>query len=354
MPSRLRPIGHDDRLSLVDHLDELRRRLIISVIAFGIAFGVCLWQNDAILGVLDPPFQQAVFKEGNESKDPFEQTAEWQLQQRQAWLQLAAILRLQAQDADDEELERLLEQAATTMRATAEATPSGSPRRPVTLGVGEPFTVTLKVAAYAGFLLSLPILLYQMYAFVLPAFSARERQVALPLMLTIPFLFIAGVVFAYLVVLPRAIDFLQNFNDDNFDILLQAQDYYRFSILLLMVMGLLFQIPVGILAATRVGIVSVDQLRKNRRYALLVIAVLAMLLPGTDPVTMVIAMLPLALLYEGSILFAALLDRRASRERDRQADEDAERDDDDDMSPFADYDDDFEPTLSHSDDKAAD
>jgi sec-independent protein translocase protein TatC len=349
MPA-LRPIGHDDRLTLVDHLDELRKRLIVSVVAFLVSFGVCLWQNDAILGVLDPPFQQAVFKQGSDSMDAFEQTAEWQAQQRQAWLQLAAIVRLQARQESDGELQRLLERAATTMRSAAEATPTGLPRRPVTLGVGEPFTVTIRVAAYGGLLLSLPVLLYQLYAFVLPAFSARERQVALPLMAAIPFLFMAGVVFAYLVVLPRAIDFLQNFNDDNFDILLQAQDYYRFSILLLIVMGVLFQIPVGILAATRMGVVSVSQLRRNRRYALLVIAVLAMLLPGTDPITMLVAMVPLALLYEGSILFAAVLDRRAARARDREGADG----DDEEMSASHDDRDGFESTLSHSDDKAFD
>jgi sec-independent protein translocase protein TatC len=233
------------------------------------------------------------------------------------------------------------------MRRTAAATPSADTRRPVTLGVGEPFAVTIKVSAYAALLLSLPVILWQAYAFVLPAFSPRERQVALPLMLAVPFLFMAGVVFAYLVVLPRAIDFLQNFNDDQFDILLQARDYYRFSILLLIVMGLLFQIPVGILAATRMGIVSVEQLRRNRRYALLVIAVLAMLLPGTDPITMVVSMLPLVLLYEGSILFAALLDRRSARERERVEAEEAQRE----LDEMAVEDEDREPTLSHSDDK---
>ena len=97
----------------------------------------------------------------------------------------------------------------------------------MTLGVGEPFTATVKVAAYAALLLALPLLLFQAYAFVLPAFSPARAQVALPLMLMVPFLFIAGVVFAYYMVLPNAINFLQNFNDDNFDILLQARDYYR-------------------------------------------------------------------------------------------------------------------------------
>ena len=166
---------------------------------------------------------------------------------------------------------------------TAAAAPNATGRRPVTLGVGEPFTVTFKVVGYAALLLSLPFLLYQAYAFVLPAFSPNERAVALPLMAMVPFLFVAGVVFAYYLVLPNAINFLQNFNDDNYDILLQARDYYRFSIMVLIAMGIAFQIPIGILAITRVGIVTPRQLRKNRRYAILVIAVLAMLLPGPGP-----------------------------------------------------------------------
>jgi sec-independent protein translocase protein TatC len=349
MATRLRPIGYEERLSLVDHLDELRKRLIFSLIVFTVFFGLCIWQNDAILDVMERPSDQALQRISAGGGDPLEETASWQLQQKRAWLQLAAITRRQALEETDPELRRLLTQAAITMRQTADATPSANARRPVTLGVGEPFAVTIKVSAYAALLLSLPILLWQFYAFVLPAFSPRERQVALPLMLAVPFLFLAGVVFAYFIVLPRAIDFLQNFNDDQFDILLQARDYYRFSIILLIVMGVLFQIPVGILGATRMGIVSVEQLRRNRRYALLVIAVLAMLLPGTDPITMVVSMVPLALLYEGSILFAALLDRRSAREREREEAEEAERE----LDEMAVEDDDFEPTYSHSDDKGS-
>ena len=203
-------------------------------------------------------------------------------------------------------------------QATANAAPQASGRRPVTLGVGEPFTVTFRVVGYAALLLSLPLLLYQAYAFILPAFSPRERDVALPLMLMVPFLFIAGVIFAYYFVLPNAISFLQNFNDDNYDILLQARDFYRFEIMVLMLMGVLFQVPIGILAITRVGIVTPTQLRKNRRYVILVIAVVAMLLPGQDPVTMLLMMAPLIVLFEGSILLAALLDRRAARARARE------------------------------------
>jgi len=197
--------------------------------------------------------------------------------------------------------------------ATAAAAPKATARRPVTLGVGEPFTVTFKVVAWAALLVSLPFLLYQAYAFVLPAFSPNERQIAIPLMAMVPFLFVAGVVFAYYMVLPNAISFLQNFNDDNFDILLQARDYYKFSIMVLAAMGALFQMPIVILAITRMGILTPRQLRQNRRYAILVIAIVAALLPGGDPVTMILIMIPIVLLYEVSILLASLLDRRAAR-----------------------------------------
>jgi sec-independent protein translocase protein TatC len=130
-------------------------------------------------------------------------------------------------------------------------------------------------------------------------------------MLGIPFLFIGGVIFGYFTVVPSAIRFLQNFNTDAFDVLIQAQPYYKFVLMLLLAMGLLFQIPIGIVAITRVGIVSTSQLAHNRRYAILVIAVLAMLLPGQDPITMSMMMAPMYVLFEGSILLSWLLDRRA-------------------------------------------
>jgi sec-independent protein translocase protein TatC len=188
---------------------------------------------------------------------------------------------------------------------------------------------TLKVSAYAGLLLSLPLILYELYAFILPAFSPREREVAIPAMLGIPILFITGVVFGYFTVVPRAIQFLQNFNTDSFDVLIQAQPYYKFVILLIAAMGLLFQIPIAIVAVTRVGIITPRQLAKNRRYAILVIAVIAMVLPGQDPVTMSLLMAPMYVLFEGSILFARLLERRSRRADAEDEDEADEADDSD-------------------------
>jgi sec-independent protein translocase protein TatC len=315
MATRLKPVGHEDRLSVVEHLDELRSRIIICLLTLTIVGGICLWQDDAILNTINRPLTKTAFKSScDTTKDPLEQSNCWQQAQRVLNERIASSASALARSAgEDPALAKQAASLAEAAKAAAEATPRGNPKRPVTLGVGEPFTATLTVAAYAALLLSLPLLLYQLYAFVLPAFSPTERQVALPLMVMVPFLFYAGVIFAYFLVLPAAVNFLQNFNDDNYDILLQARDYYKFAVMLLAAMGLLFQLPVVILAATRMGIVSVAQLRAGRRYAIVIIAVVAMLLPGTDPVTMLSMMVPMLVLYEASILLAAALDRRATR-----------------------------------------
>ncbi len=315
MATRLKPVAHEDRLAIVEHLDELRSRIIICLLTLTIVGGICLWQDDAILNTINRPLTQTAFKSScDTTKDPLEQSNCWQQAQRVLNERIASSATALARSAgEDPALAKQAASLAAAAKAAAEATPRGNPKRPVTLGVGEPFTATLTVAAYAALLLSLPLLLYQLYAFVLPAFSPTERKVALPLMVMVPFLFYAGVIFAYFLVLPAAVNFLQNFNDDNYDILLQARDYYKFAVMLLAAMGLLFQLPVVILAATRMGIVSVAQLRSGRRYAIVIIAVVAMLLPGTDPVTMLSMMVPMLVLYEASILLAAALDRRAAR-----------------------------------------
>ncbi len=306
MPA-LRPVSHEDRLSLVEHLTELRVRIIICLVAFLAALAVCFWQNDRLLNILNKPLAHT---EQNGSKDPLVLGARFDQGLKVYLLSTAATDRAAAAAAEDASVRAAYLQAATDAEAAARLAPPVRGRRPVTLGVSEPFMETLKVSAYAALLISLPLILFQLYAFVLPAFSPRERQVALPAMLGVPVLFILGVVFGYYTVVPSAIRFLQNFNTDAFDVLVQAQPYYKFVILLLAAMGLLFQIPVGLLALTRVGILTTHQLAHNRRYAILVIAVLAMVLPGQDPVTMTLLMVPMYVLFEGSILLSWIFDRR--------------------------------------------
>ncbi len=306
----LRPIGHDDRLSLVEHLDELRTRLIWSLVVFALAFGFCYWQDDRVLQIVNDPVEKA-FAPGKSPQDQVGQTAVFQ--QRVGALSkalvpaLAAVQRSDASAAD----KKALSAAIAAAREAARAAPANVGRRPITFGVTEPFLTTFKIAAYAAILLVLPFLLYQIYAFILPAFTAKERRAVFPLLLMVPTLFAGGVSFAYFVALPRAADFLLNFNEQQFDIQLRAQDYYSFAVLFLVAIGLLFQVPMAVLALTRLEIVSTRQLRKNRGYVVLGIAIVAAVAtPTPDPVTMLITMAPLLVLFELSILLASALERR--------------------------------------------
>jgi sec-independent protein translocase protein TatC len=314
MASTLKPVGHEDRLTIVDHLDELRTRLMVCVATLVIAFAFCFWQNGALLDVLDQPLNDSTpsAQEQRKTGGRLGQVASAQLQVQKGFTATARSLAILAQsDNLSAADQRLLAVAAEQVAQAARALPDTVPERvPITTGVGEPFTVTLTVAAYFALLFSLPILLYQAYAFVLPAFSPRERKVALPVMLMVPLLFLGGVAFGYYLVLPPAISFLQNFNDESFDVLLQAKDYYRFAVLGLLSTGLIFQLPVGLLAANAVGIVSARQLRSSWRYAIVAIAITAAVLPGVDPVTTMILMVPLLVLYGLSILLLTVADRR--------------------------------------------
>jgi len=369
MARRRRPIGHEDRLALVDHLDELRRRLITAIITLVAAFSFCFWQNEAVLKIITKPVSETQNLENpkKNSKDPLEQAGRFQRQQGQALRAIVPALSLTGQTlrslrgdanltpAQQRQLDRTtaaLATAATQVSQAARALPTDNKRRLVTLGVAEPFTTTITTAFYAALLLALPFLLYQLYAFVLPAFSPKERNVALPLMLMVPVLFAAGVVFGYFVVLERAVQFLQNFNDDDFDILLQAKDYLKFAVFFLAGIGLLFQIPVGVLAVTRLGIFTPKQLAKNRGYVILGIAVLAAVAtPTPDPVTMTLAMAPLIILFELSILLARWIDRIKPPEDEGDDDDEDDDPDDPDDEPQDDDDDlDDDPLSEYEDD----
>ena len=242
MPRRVKAVSHEDRLSLVEHLDELRFRVVVSFAVFGVALALCFWQNHLLLEIAGGPLP------------------------------------------DDH-------------------------KKLLTFGITEPFTTTVTVTAYGALILSMPFLLYQLYAYVLPAFSDRERKTVMPILLLFPILFLAGIAFAYFAVMPAAVKFLLNFNDGQFNIQVRARDYYSFFSTTMLAGGLIFQLPLAILAVTRLGIVKIEQLRANRRYAYLLIAILAAALPGVDPVSMLIEMVPLLVLYELSILLARAFGR---------------------------------------------
>jgi sec-independent protein translocase protein TatC len=308
MATAIRPIGHEDRLTLVDHLDELRTRLIVCGAVLAIAFAVCLWQNHALLHIINKPLQAQTKKQVEKGQGTVGQAVLAQQavlkvsRDTQAALGLLAAPGSGVSAGTRAQLLPLVAALGADVRKIPRNPPGDNP---VTLGVGEPFTTTLTVALYFAVLFAAPLILYELYGFLLPALNPVERRVAMPLLLAIPFLFAAGVLFGYFVVLPAAVRFFVNFNSSEFNVLVQASQFYKFAATVLLAMGLVFQVPVAILAATRMGIVTPRQLRRNRRYALVACALVAAFLPG-DAITMLLELLPLYLLYEASILVASL------------------------------------------------
>jgi sec-independent protein translocase protein TatC len=308
-------IGHEDRLSLVDHLEELRARLIISLAALAIAFGLCMWQNHALLSFINKPLAHQTQKQVKAGNGPLGATYTVQQSARSVAIQLQLVvhaLQRPGSGASAHTRASLDGVSPELSKAIARLSKAPEGNKPVTLGIGEPFTTTLGVALIFALIIALPVILYELYGFLLPAFSPEQKRVATPLVLAIPFLFAIGVTFGYLVVLPAAVRFFQNFNSGQFNVLVQANQYYHFAAVILLAMGLVFQVPVGILAATRSGVVTPPQLRQNRRYAILACGAVAAFLPG-DAITLLLETVPLYLLFEASLLLATLIERRERR-----------------------------------------
>jgi sec-independent protein translocase protein TatC len=180
----------------------------------------------------------------------------------------------------------------------------------VTLGVTEPFFTSLKVCFFAGLAIALPIVLYQLWAFLAPAMEERvQRTVALASLVGAG-LFAAGVVFAYVVVLPKALTFLTNFNEQLFDVQIRASYYFSFVLVALLGMGLVFEMPIFVLTLVRLRIVSAAQLRRNWRMGVVLVFVVAILLPTVDPVSLAFEVVPLLALYFLSVWLATYMEKR--------------------------------------------
>lgn len=238
--TRLQRVGRDDRLSVVEHLDELRRRVIVSLVALVVAFIVAYVFNDQLLEIL-----------------------QWPLPDRYKGSGL------------------------------------------ITLSPTEPFFTVLKVCFWTAILLALPVWLYQLYAFVIPAVQDQPRRRMLAIVAGVSALFVAGVAFCYFVVLPVALQWLLGFGGDNFDTQVRAGEYYGFVTTLLLGAGLMFEVPVAMLALARIGVASASLYRRQWRLAIVVIAVIAAILPGGDPFSMLLLMVPQVALYALGIALAA-------------------------------------------------
>jgi sec-independent protein translocase protein TatC len=240
-----RRLSHDEEASLVEHLTELRHRLVICLFAIVPAFAVAYVFHDELI----------------------------------------------------KRLKGLL--------------PAGTPL--VTLGVTEPFTTSIKVSFYAAIAVALPVLLYQLWSFLAPAVDESTQRIVSIFVALATALFACGLVFGYMVVLPRALTFLTNYDDDLYDVQIRASYYFSFVSLALLGMALVFELPIFILALVRLRVLTSDRLRRNRRIGMFVVIVIAALLPTVDPVSLVFEAIPMVLLFELSIWLAVFMERRWQR-----------------------------------------
>jgi sec-independent protein translocase protein TatC len=183
-------------------------------------------------------------------------------------------------------------------------------RRLAALGVAEPFTVTLTVCVYAGLVLALPIVLWQLWGFFAPAFDPSHERKMLSLVAGATVLGACGVAFSYWIVLPRAVHWLTNFDNKHFVDLIAAKQYYSFVVTIMLGMTLVFELPLVVLGLVYIGVLSSKTLRKNRRIGYFIVAVVALGLPGPDLYTTLLELLPMWALFEGSIWLAWFVERR--------------------------------------------
>jgi sec-independent protein translocase protein TatC len=183
-------------------------------------------------------------------------------------------------------------------------------RHPITFGVAEPFTTSLMVSFFAAVVITLPILLWQTWAFLAPAFDQRTQRGVRWLVAFATVLTIGGILFGYYIVLPAALSFLTHYDDNLYNIQIRAKDYYSFVTLVLLAVGVVFQVPLFILGLVRLGILTSRKLRKNWRIGIVSMTALAVALPGVDPVTTLLEMVPLISLYLVSLALSGFFERR--------------------------------------------
>jgi sec-independent protein translocase protein TatC len=186
-------------------------------------------------------------------------------------------------------------------------------RQVYTFGVAEPFTVTLTVCMYAGFVLALPVVLWQIWGFFAPAVDPASERKMIALAVVAVALGAAGLAFGYWILLPRAVHFLTNYDNTHFHVAIRASSYYNFVVTVLVGVVILFQTPLVVLGLVSLGVLSSRTLREKRRIGYFITAAVALALPGPDPVTTFLELLPMWLLFEASIWLAVLFERRQAK-----------------------------------------
>jgi sec-independent protein translocase protein TatC len=174
-------------------------------------------------------------------------------------------------------------------------------------GAVDAVVIKLKVVVFLGVFIALPVVLYELWAFVVPGLTRRERRMAIPFIATSLLLFAAGAVLAYLT-LPKGLNFLLGFAGSPFAPLLTGDRFLSFVMLVALAFGISFEFPVVLVFLSMVGVIGSRKLRDWRRGAIVLIAIFAAVItPSSDPYTMTALMVPLILFYEGAIIVARLM-----------------------------------------------
>ena len=239
-----------EKIPFTGHLEELRKRLVVCFIAIGIGFVASYGFKEQIFQILSRPLISAM----------------------------------------------------------------GTGDKLIFTGLPEAFFTYLKVAFLSGIMLAAPVILYEFWMFLAPGLYKKERSLLVPIVFLSSRFFIGGALFGYFVVFPFGFKFFLGFASDTIQALPSMKEYLGFSAKLLLAFGLVFELPIVITFLARLGIVSVDFLKKNRKYALILFFVGAAIITPPDVITQVMMALPLMLLYEISILGARAFGKKKSNE----------------------------------------
>ena len=230
--------NEDYKMSLTDHLIELRKRLVRSVIILLIGFGACYYYKDFIFAIITRPLVQVLPKN--------------------SYL--------------------------------------------IYTGLTEAFFVYMKLAFFASLIITCPFIIYQIWKFISPALHSTEKKYVLPFVFFSTLLFVSGVLFGYFVALPPAFEFFVSFNNQYLQSMISFGDYISLFVTFLLGFGLSFELPVFMFFLAKLGIVNSQMLSRQRKYAILVIFIVAAILtPSPDALSQILMAIPLMFLYEVSI-----------------------------------------------------
>ncbi len=248
--------NHEDRkMSLTEHLIDLRKSLSRSLIAIGIGFGICYYYKDFIFDIVTRPLTRVLPKN--------------------SYL--------------------------------------------IYTGLTEAFFTYMKVAFFASLIITCPYVLYQIWKFIAPALHAKEKKYVVPFVISSTLLFVSGVLFGYFVALPPAFQFFVSFNNQYLQAMLSFKDYLSLFVTFLLGFGISFELPIFVFFLTKMGVVNAKMLSNQWRYAVLIIFIVAAILtPSPDAVSQILMAIPLMFLYVISIFVSKFAQKGKAKSENKE------------------------------------